>query len=91
MKNKKSEQSKTKSDRAAMTPNETTIYRADADYKGAHYDHFGNWIRAIRTGGGVGEDPVFGFRAAAPALLCNDSFFSNKYMKWDPVNMKVVV
>ncbi len=88
-KNKESEGA-VKSGRAKMTPKKEIVYRADDNYKGAHYDHFGNWINAIRNGGTVGEDPIFGFRAAAPALLCNDSYFENKYMKWDPVNMKVI-
>ena len=47
-------------------------------------------IQAIRTNGKVVEDPVFGFRAAAPALLCNDSYFQKKFMYWDPVEMKLV-
>jgi len=34
--------------------------------------------------------PEFGFRAAAPTLACNDSYFQKKIIKWDPVNMKVI-
>ena len=30
---------------------------------------------AIRNKGHVVEDALFGYRAAAPALLCNDSYF----------------
>ncbi|MCO6478815.1 MAG: Gfo/Idh/MocA family oxidoreductase [Phaeodactylibacter sp.] len=78
------------SGRKKMLPPEETVFRAEDGYKGAHYDHFANWLRAIRTGGTVVEDPVFGFRAAAPALLCNDSYFQNKFINWDPVGMKVV-
>lgn len=66
------------------------VYKVEDGYKGAHYDHFGNFFRAIRTGGTVVEDPVFGFRAAAPALLCNESYSSNKFVNWDPVNMKKI-
>ena len=29
---------------------------------GAHYDHYAYWIDAIRNGGKVIQDPVFGFR-----------------------------
>jgi hypothetical protein len=36
------------------------------------------------------EGPEFGFRAAAPTLACNDSYFQKKIINWDPVNMKVV-
>jgi hypothetical protein len=66
------------------------VYEVEKGYKGAHYDHFGNLFRAIREGGQVVEDPIFGFRACAPALLCNDSYFENRFIDWDPVNMKVV-
>lgn len=76
--------------RAKILPPREMIYAAERSWKGAHYDHFGNWFNAIRTNGTVAEDPVFGFRAAAPALLCNDSYFQDKFMKWDPVNMKLI-
>jgi hypothetical protein len=36
------------------------------------------------------EDATFGFRAAAPALACNASYFEKKIINWDPVNMKLV-
>ena len=73
-----------------ILPPSETIFKAEKEYKGAHYDHFRNFFDAIRTGGTVAEDPEFGFRASAPALLCNDSYFGNKYMKWDPVEMNLV-
>ncbi|MFD2037604.1 Gfo/Idh/MocA family protein [Belliella marina] len=76
--------------RAKILPPRETVYAAEKKYKGAHYDHFGNFFHAIRTGGTVAEDPVFGLRAAAPALLCNDSYFQDKFIKWDPINMKIV-
>jgi len=72
-----------------LPPREMT-YKAENGYKGAHYDHFGNLFRAIREGGTVVEDPIFAFRACAPALLCNDSYFQNKFMLWDPINMKLM-
>ena len=72
-----------------LPPREMT-YKAEDGYKGAHYDHFGNLFRAIREGGTVVEDPIFAFRACAPALLCNDSYFQNKFMLWDPINMKLM-
>jgi len=67
-----------------------TVYTAERGYKGAHYDHFANFFHAIRTNGIVIEDPVFGLRAAAPALLCNDSYRQKEFNGWDPVNMKVI-
>jgi len=63
---------------------------AERGYNGAHYDHFANFFNAIRENGKVVQDPVFAFRAAAPALLCNDSYFQDKFIKWDPINMKLV-
>jgi predicted dehydrogenase len=77
-------------ERAKILPPRETSYTAERSWKGAHYDHFGNWFNAIRTGGTVVEDPIFGFRAAAPALLCNDSYIQDKFIKWDPVNMKLI-
>jgi predicted dehydrogenase len=77
-------------DRAKILAPRETSYTAERSWKGAHYDHFGNWFNAIRTGGTVVEDPIFGFRAAAPALLCNDSYFQDKFIQWDPVNMKLI-
>jgi predicted dehydrogenase len=55
-----------------------------------HLDHFTNFFDAIRTGKKVVEDTEFGFRAAAPALACNESYFNKKIINWDPVKMKLV-
>lgn len=73
--------------RKRMLPPEEMVYRAEEGYKGAHYDHFGNFFGAIRNSGTVVEDPVFGFRAAAPALLCNESYARNTFVNWDPDKM----
>lgn len=64
------------------------VYKAPAGYD-EHLDHFTNFFDSIRTGKKVVEDATFGFRAAAPTLACNDSYFSKKIVKWDPVNMKL--
>jgi predicted dehydrogenase len=77
-------------DRKSMLPPEKMEYTADEGYKGAHFDHHYNWINAIRTKGQVTEDALFGYRAAAPALLCNQSYFDNKIIGWDPENLKVI-
>ncbi|HLT80209.1 MAG TPA: Gfo/Idh/MocA family oxidoreductase [Cyclobacteriaceae bacterium] len=74
--------------RKRMLEPEELVYKVEEGYKGAHYDHFGNFFDAIRNGGSVVEDPVFGFRAAAPALLCNESYSRNTFVRWDPINMK---
>lgn len=76
-------------DRKKMLPPLETVYKAEEGYKGALYDHHMNFLNAARNKGSVVENPEFGFRAAAPALLCNDSYNQNKPMRWDPVTMKV--
>jgi predicted dehydrogenase len=53
-------------------------------------DHFINFFESVRTKKPVVEDAVFGYRAAAPCLACNDSYFQKKIIYWDPVNMKIV-
>jgi predicted dehydrogenase len=69
--------------------------KPDIDYKAPegsdeHLRHVTNFFDAVRTGKPVVEDAVFGFRAAAPALACNESYFQKKIISWDPVNMKLV-
>jgi len=67
---------------------EDIIFKAPDGYN-EHLDHFTNFFDAIRTGKEVVEDATFGFRAAAPALACNESYFSKKIIQWDPLNMKL--
>jgi predicted dehydrogenase len=74
--------------RKMMLPPEQITYDAEKGYLGGPYDHMNNFITAIRTNGKVTEDAIFGYRAAAPALLCNDSYFKNAPMFWDPEKMK---
>jgi predicted dehydrogenase len=64
-------------------------YTAPGGYNASN-DHFANFMDAIRHGKPIVEDAIFGFRAAAPALSCNDSYFQNKVINWDAVNMKVI-
>jgi predicted dehydrogenase len=68
---------------------EDEVFTADRDYWGAHYDHLNNFIEGVRQGKSVVEDAIFGYRAAAPALLCNDSYFDGRIMHWDPVKMQL--
>jgi predicted dehydrogenase len=67
---------------------EDIVFKAPAGYSD-HLDHFTNFFDSVRTGKPVIEDAEFGFRAAAPALACNESYFSKKIVNWDPVNMKL--
>ncbi len=64
-------------------------YMAPDGYNASN-EHFANFFDSMRTGKSVVEDAEFGFRAAAPALACNDSYFQNKTIHWDPINMKIV-
>ena len=86
----KASQAGTASSRKKMLPPEEIVFEVEEGYQGAHYDHFSNWFNAIRGGKAVSEDAVFGYRAAAPALACNDSYFLDKAIKWDPVGMKLL-
>jgi predicted dehydrogenase len=66
-----------------------TVFRTPANYD-EHLDHFTHFFDGVRNGTAVVEDPEFGFRAAAPCLAANDSYFENKIIHWDPVSMKLV-
>jgi predicted dehydrogenase len=54
------------------------------------FDHFVNFFNSVRGGKPVYEDATFGYRAAAPALLCNESYRQRREIDWDPMEMKVV-
>ena len=64
------------------------VYEAPDGYDD-DIDHFENFFRAIREGGSVTEDAVFGFRAAAPALLTNRSYRNKRIYRWDPDAMEL--
>lgn len=55
----------------------------------ARVDHFTYFFDSIRNGTPVYEDVVYGYRAAAPALLCNSSLFDNQIYQWDPEAMQL--
>ncbi|BAU52227.1 Gfo/Idh/MocA family protein [Mucilaginibacter gotjawali] len=65
-----------------------TTYHTPAGYD-ANIDHFNSFFDGIRLGKPIVEDAVFGFRAAAPALACNDSYFQNKVIHWDAEHMRL--
>lgn len=77
-------------ERKKMLPPDTTVFKAEEGYKGAHFDHWHHFYTAIREKKLSVEDALFGYRAAAPALLCNDSYFTDKPVKWDPEKLKIV-
>ena len=66
-----------------------TVYKVPAGYN-EDLDHHTHFYDSLRTGKPVVEDPVFGFRACAPCLLANQSFFHGGIIHWDPVAMKIV-
>ena len=66
-----------------------TIYSVPDGYS-EHLDHFTDFLDGVRLGKPVIEGPVFGFRAAAPCLAANESYFQKKIINWDPVNMKLL-
>lgn len=76
--------------RKEMLPPAESVYTAEAGYLGAHYDHFTHFFNGVRDGTPVVEDAVFGLRAAAPALACNDSYFNEEVISWDPDAMRVL-
>jgi len=55
-----------------------------------HLEHFVNFFDGVRENKPLVEGPEFAFRAAAPTLACNDSYFQKKVIHWDPLNMKVI-
>ena len=52
-----------------------------------HQEHLNNFFAGVRARKPVFQDPTFGFRAAAPALLSNVSYFEKRIAEWDPVNL----
>ncbi len=89
LKNKNSEVEQMAAGRKKMIEPKEFIYQAEEGYRGAHYDHFNNFFNAIRKSSSVIEDATFGLRAAAPALACNNSYFENDYINWNPDEMEL--
>ena len=76
--------------RVRMLPPAEARYVVENGYRGAHVDHFFNFFEGVRSGTSVTEDAVFGLRAAAPALACNDSYFEDRIVRWDPDEMRLL-
>src|ERR1022692_1614127 len=70
----------------SMRPNVEDKFQPPRGYSD-HLDHHRNFIAAVRSRKPVVEDPVFGFRAAGPALLSNVSYFEQRVCTWDPETM----
>ncbi len=75
-------------DRRAPEPVEVHFETPEGD--NAHVNHFVDFFANMRAGSqGTIEDPVFGFRAAAPVLACNDSYFQRQPIHWDAEQLQV--
>jgi predicted dehydrogenase len=74
-------------DEAELRPTNEEVYAAPSGYSDS-LEHFRTFFDAVRARRAVVEDAAFGYRAAAPALLTNDSYFEGKPVGWDPARMK---
>ncbi len=72
---------------SALSATSDEVYAAPSGYSD-QYDHFVTFVNAVRSRTPVIEDATFGFRAAAPALLTNDSYFERRAIDWDPQAMR---
>ncbi len=77
-----------KKDRKKSAYDGAQTFKPPAGYD-PRFDHFVKFFTSVRQGEPVYEDAVFGYRAAAPALLCNTSLYESKLIGWDPKAMKV--
>jgi len=76
-----------RSQRRQMLPPPESVWMAERGYRGAHFDHFMNFFDGVRSGTPAMENGAFGLRAAAPALACNESYFDDRIVRWDPMAM----
>ncbi|HJU44987.1 MAG TPA: hypothetical protein VJ691_19320, partial [Vicinamibacterales bacterium] len=70
-----------------LRPTNEEVYAAPSGYSDS-LEHFRTFFNAIRARRAVVEDAAFGYRAAAPALLTNESYFEGKPVGWDPAKMR---
>jgi predicted dehydrogenase len=72
---------------ASLAEASESLYEAPRGYDD-RLDHFTRFFEALRSKGRVVEDATFGYRAAAPALLCNQSYRESRTLAWDPERMQ---
>jgi hypothetical protein len=72
---------------ALMSDAREEQFRAPHGYSD-HRDHHRNFIQAVRSRKPVVEDASFGYRAAAPALASNTSYFDSRVVNWNPDAMR---
>jgi hypothetical protein len=74
-------------EQAELRPTREEVFAAPPGYNEG-LEHFRTFFDAVRTRRAVVEDAAFGYRAAAPALLTNESYFEGKPVGWDPSRMQ---
>ncbi|MBI4477445.1 MAG: hypothetical protein HY654_09745 [Acidobacteria bacterium] len=70
-----------------LRPGSEEIFAAPAGYSDS-VEHFRKFFDSVRTRRPSVEDATFGYRAAAPALLTNESYFEGRPLGWDPERMR---
>lgn len=73
----------------APSMNAESTYEVPEGYD-ERFDHFSYFFDSVRNGTPVYEDATFGYRAAAPTLLCNMSYVNGQSYDWNPESMQVV-
>jgi hypothetical protein len=71
------------------TPAKQSIQYKAPQGNDEHVEHFTNFFEGIRNNKPVIEDPIIGFRAAAPCLAANASYEQKKIIYWDPEKMQI--
>jgi predicted dehydrogenase len=74
-------------DQPELRPTSEEVFAAPPGYSDS-YEHFRNFFDSVRTRQPSVEDATFGYRAAAPALLTNESYFEGRAIGWDPERMR---
>ena len=74
-------------EQAELQTTDEEVYTAPSGYNES-VEHFKTFFDAMRSRKPVVEDAAFGYRAAAPALLTNESYFEGKPVGWDADKMK---
>lgn len=76
-------------DPKAAPKGEGTTYSVPRGYD-ERLDHMKHFFASARGVEQVYEGVEFGYRAAAPALLCNTSYREGRMVKWDAAKMRAV-
>lgn len=72
-----------------LQSNVVESYTAGRNYNDT-FDHMMVFFGSVRSRQPLFEDPVFGLRAAGPALIGNLSYYNRRPYNWDPEAMRLV-